>query len=429
MDTIFALASARGKAGVAVIRVSGENAHQACGAICGALPSPRMTGLRKLHHRGEFIDEAVVLVFDAGKSFTGEPTVELHIHGSTATTRAVLAALGDQSGLRLAEPGEFTRRALENGRLDLTQVEGLADLIDAETEAQRRQALAVMSGELGRRAKAWRAELIQALALLDATIDFSDEEIPDGLVGHVREIVDRLYASLQQEMKGGAAAERIRDGFEVAIIGEPNVGKSTLLNALAGRDAAITSDVAGTTRDVIEVRMEIGGLPVTLLDTAGIRESDDAVEQIGIARAIERALAADMRVFLHLGEKEFPLDPVDGDLVVRAKADLGYVPSSDGLAISAKTGEGVEVLLGRLRDVLAERVSGSSLVIRERHRQALSKAICALARARDGLGCEALVELVSDDLRVAAMSLEMLIGKVGVEDLLGEIFSRFCIGK
>ncbi len=429
MDTIFALASAKGKSGIAVVRVSGENAHRACSVICGGLPSPRSAGLRKIRHRGEFIDEALVLVFEAGRSFTGEPVVELHIHGSIATTRAVLVALGDQPGLRLAEPGEFTRRALENGRLDLTQVEGLADLIDAETEAQRRQALAVMSGELGRRAKAWRADLVQALAFLDATIDFSEEEIPDGLLGHVLEIVDRLCESVEKELQGGTAAERIRDGFEVAIVGEPNVGKSSLLNVLAGRDAAITSDIAGTTRDVIEVRMDIGGLPVTLLDTAGIRDSDDVVEQIGVSRAIERAAAADIRIFLHLGDARFPLEPKVGDLVVRAKADLGHLGATDGLLISAKTGLGVETLIDRLREVLTQRVAGSSLAIRERHRQILGKASCALTRARDGLKSGVLVELVSDDLRVAAMSMEMLIGKVGVEDLLGEIFSRFCIGK
>lgn len=269
MDTIFALASARGKAGVAVIRISGPRAWDAASALGGPLPEARRASVRKLEWNGEPLDEGLVLTFADGASFTGELAVELHIHGAVATIEAVLRALGGMSGLRMAEPGEFTRRALENGRFDLSQVEGLADLIDAETEAQRKQALKVLSGDVSRQAEAWRRDLIRAAALLEATIDFADEDVPVDVGPEVLRLVEGVVAELRQAITGYGAAERIRQGFEVAIVGRPNAGKSTLLNALAGREAAITSETAGTTRDVIEVRMDVDGLAVTFLDTAG----------------------------------------------------------------------------------------------------------------------------------------------------------------
>jgi tRNA modification GTPase len=426
MDTVFALASARGKAGVAVIRVSGDQAWVAAEALCGGLPAPRKAGVRRITHEGRVLDEALVLVFEAGASFTGEPCVELQIHGGTATARAVLRALATQPGLRLAEPGEFSRRALENGRMDLTQIEGLADLIDAETEAQRRQAIAVMSGDLGRKAQLWRADLVRASALLAVTIDFSDEDVPEEVSDEVIRLLTGVRDGVGRELAGALAAERIKDGFEVAIVGAPNVGKSTLLNALAGREAAITSDIAGTTRDVIEVRMEIQGLAVTLLDTAGLRLSDDRVEQIGIARGLDRARRADLRIFLKEGDEVLPLLPEKGDIVVFAKGDLR---SSGGLAVSGKTGAGIDDLISRIGNVLGERVSGSSLVIRERQRSALLGAMASLESAQAVLRADVGVELAAAEVHAASVSLEMMIGKVGVEDLLEEIFSRFCIGK
>ena len=426
MDTVFALASARGKAGVAVIRVSGDQAWVAAEALCGGLPAPRQAGVRRVRHEGRVLDEALVLVFEAGASFTGEPCVELQIHGGTATVRAVLRALAVQPGLRLAEPGEFSRRALENGRMDLTQIEGLADLIDAETEAQRRQAIAVMSGDLGRKAQLWRADLVRASALLAVTIDFSDEDVPEEVSDEVVRLLSGVRDGVGRELAGALAAERIKDGFEVAIVGAPNVGKSTLLNALAGREAAITSDIAGTTRDVIEVRMEIHGLAVTLLDTAGLRLSDDRVEQIGIARGLDRARGADLRIFLKEGDEALPLLPEKDDIVVLAKGDLR---SSEGLAVSGKTGAGIDDLISRIGNVLGERVSGSSLVIRERQRSALLGAMASLESAQAVLRADAGVELAAAEVHAASVSLEMMIGKVGVEDLLEEIFSRFCIGK
>ncbi len=350
MDTVFALATASGKAGVAVVRISGPLAHQAGIALCGSLPEPRHTALRDVRDsEGNLIDTALVLSFQGPASFTGEDVVELQLHGSIAVTSAVLRVLSQQSGLRMAEPGEFTRRALENGRLDLAQVEGLADLIDADSEAQRRQAQRVLSGELGRLAQDWRQKLIRAAALLEATIDFADEDVPTDVTPEVNALLMSVRADMEKEIVGVEINERIRSGFEVAIVGAPNVGKSTLLNALAGRDAAITSEYAGTTRDVIEVRMELAGLPVTLLDTAGLRETDDFVEGIGISRAVQRADLADIRVFLTEDTDSLGIEIKPEDIVLRPKADT-LANKKD--AVSGKTGEGITDLVARLTSIL-----------------------------------------------------------------------------
>ena len=422
MDTIFAPATARGKAGVAVIRISGPLAHAAGAALAGKLPLPRSSGLRKLSHDGRVLDEALVLVFDAGQSFTGEDVVELHTHGSVAVVAVVLRALSAQTGLRLAEPGEFTRRALENGRLDLAQVEGLADLIEAETEAQRRQAFRVLSGAIGQRATAWRERMIRAAALVEASIDFGDEDVPVDVWPDVMGLMQDLLADLRSEVQGFAAKERLRDGFEVAIVGAPNAGKSTLLNALAGRDAALTSHIAGTTRDVIEVKMDLRGLPVTLLDTAGLRQASDMVESMGIERALQRAGDADLRVFL-LDDRGMPpgLSALPDDIILRGKSDLG-----DG-DISGVTGQGIEPLLERISEMLGQRVASSAVITHERHRLAIQRAIGALESAQTAV--EQGGEFVAEDLRHAARAMESLVGKVDVESLLGEIFARFCIGK
>lgn len=422
MDTIYALATSRGKAGVAVVRVSGPRAFEAGEKIAGSLPHARGTALRRLQGRNGPIDEALVLRFDAGASFTGEDVVEFQVHGSTAVINALLDELGSH-GLRIAEPGEFTRRALENDRLDLAQVEGLADLIDAETEAQRVQALRVLSGALGEKADEWRRDLIRAAALLEATIDFVDEEVPVDVSPEVLELIDRTKAALTREAEGARVAERIRDGFEVAIVGAPNAGKSTLLNALAGRDAAITSDIAGTTRDVIEVRMDLGGLPVTLLDTAGLRDTDDQVEQLGVARAKDRALAADLRIFL-LSDDPLDFDPLDDDIVVEGKADL------TGRGVSGKTGEGIDFLFEQITRVLESRASHGGTAIRARHRNAIIHARDALDMARIEVenGAER-SELAAEELWSAIRALDSLVGRVDVENVLDEIFASFCLGK
>ncbi|MCZ8334173.1 MAG: tRNA uridine-5-carboxymethylaminomethyl(34) synthesis GTPase MnmE [Rhodobacteraceae bacterium] len=424
MDTIYALASARGKAGVAVLRLSGPRSHEAVVAFAGACPEPRIASLRTLRWQGQVVDQALVVVFSEGRSFTGEASAEFHLHGSQAVIQSVLRALGEMPGLRLAEAGEFTRRALENGRLDLTQVEGLADLIDAETEAQRRQAQRVLSGAIGRKAESWRGRLIRAAALIEATIDFADEDVPVDVGPEVIALIDAVAGELKSEMAGSKAAERIRDGFEVAIVGAPNAGKSTLLNALAGREAAITSEIAGTTRDVIEVRMSIDGLAVTILDTAGLRETSDVVERMGVDLALRRARDADLRVFLMSDEPMPELSPVADDIVVRGKADLG------GQGVSGLTGQGVASLLEDIGSRLGQRVAGAATVTRERHRLAVERAIRSLESARLEVERGAVrAEIAADDLRVAISALESLVGRVDVESLLDEIFSSFCIGK
>lgn len=428
MDTIYATATARGRAGLAVLRISGPESFPAGKALAGRLPPLRTAGLRRLTWNGELLDEALVLTFARGASFTGEDVVELHLHGGPAVVGAVLRALADQPGLRLAEPGEFTRRALENGVLDLTQVEGLADLIDAETEAQRRQAVRVLSGSVGRRVDGWRRDLIRAGALLEATIDFADEDVPVDVSPEVLALIDRLMADFGREAAGVKAAERIRDGFEVAIVGAPNAGKSTLLNQLAGREAAITSEIAGTTRDVIEVRMEIAGLPVTFLDTAGLRDTDDRLEQAGIDRAIARAESADLRLFLMDGSALPILQPTGDDLVVLGKADTRSGVS--GLAVSGKTGQGLSEVIDRIGTILQSRVASASALVRERHRIAVTSAIAALAEARaEVVRDDSRVELAAEHLRQAVRALDALVGRVDVEDLLSEIFASFCIGK
>ncbi|MXU64713.1 tRNA uridine-5-carboxymethylaminomethyl(34) synthesis GTPase MnmE [Oceanomicrobium pacificus] len=434
-DTIFARASAAGAAGVAVLRLSGGAAKAAAAELAGDLPPARQAGLRLLRDPGDgsAIDQALVLVFDAPASFTGEDVVEFHLHGSPAVVAAVGRILAAQPGLRLADPGEFTRRALDNGRLDLAQVEGLSDLVVAETEAQRRQALRVMRGALSEKAGRWRTDLVRAMALIEATIDFADEEVPEDVTPEVEALMAATRHALEAERDGGRVSERIRDGFEVAIVGKPNAGKSTLLNAIAGRDAAITSEIAGTTRDVIEVRMDLNGLPVTLLDTAGLRDSDDRVEQIGVARARDRADAADLRLFLLETPdevEELGVSSRDGDVMVLGKADLGGEQVTGIARVSGKTGLGVDDLLDRLSETLAARASGASAAIRQRHRDALDAAAASLVRAENHVrnGSD-FSELAAEDLRHAVRALDSLIGRVDVEHVLDEIFASFCLGK
>jgi tRNA modification GTPase len=328
----------------------------------------------------------------------------------------------------MAEAGEFTRRALENERLDLAQVEGLADLIESETEAQRKQAMRVLSGALGDKASGWRTSLIRAAALIEATIDFADEDVPIDVSPEVLEILANVMLELESEVSGVRISERIREGFEVAIVGPPNVGKSTLLNALAGREAAITSEIAGTTRDVIEVRMDLAGLPVTLLDTAGLRDTTDIVETVGIARAKERAEMADLRVILIPSFGVTPeIQPKDGDLVVIGKDDGG---SSVNASVSGKTGQGIEWLISSISDRLLAMASGASTATHERHRISMTIALSTLESAKNEvlMGSDR-AELAAEDMRTAIRALDALVGRVDVENLLDEIFSSFCIGK
>jgi len=428
MDTIFALASAQGKAGVAVIRLSGPGAHAAAAELCGVKPLERGMTLHALRNtQGETLDQALVLTFFAPASFTGEDVAELQIHGSTAGVVSVLQALSDIDGVRLAEPGEFTRRAMENGKMDLAQVEGLADLIDAETEAQRRQAQSLLSGALGELAEGWRRDLIRAAALIESTIDFADEDVPVDVTPEVSGLLDSVRKDLEREASGVVIAERIRTGFEVAIIGAPNVGKSTLLNSLAGRAAAITSEFAGTTRDVIEVRMDLAGLPVTLLDTAGLRATSDVVEGKGIALARARAESADLRVFLAEDSDVLDVAMRADDILVRPKRDIRQ--DKEG-AISGLTGEGTDELVQSIAQVLTKRTASTGIATRERHRDAMMQALEGLREAQMNLekGPNH-YDIGAEELRRAIRSLESLVGRIDVENLLDEIFASFCLGK
>ncbi|WP_223421849.1 tRNA uridine-5-carboxymethylaminomethyl(34) synthesis GTPase MnmE [Tateyamaria pelophila] len=427
MDTIFALATAQGRAGVAVIRISGPRAFDAAKTLCSTLPTGRAPELRALVGvDGEVLDRALVLKFPGPGSFTGEDTVELHLHGSIAVVAIVLRTLG--LGIaRLAEPGEFTRRALENNKMDLAQVEGLADLIEAETEAQRVQAMRGMSGDLGHRIEEWRSKLIRAAALVEATIDFADEDVPVDVSPEVIGLLHAVRDDIAQQLNGFSAAERIRTGFEVAIVGPPNAGKSTLLNALARRDAAITSQRAGTTRDIIEVRMDMRGIPVTLLDTAGLRDGEDEVEALGIEKAIARAEHADLRIFLKEPGETLRIDVQSGDLVLAPKADqrTDEVP-----AISGVTGQGMTELIDHVAGELSKRTMGAGLVTHERHSIAMQQSLNNLQIAQEWVGAGPdHYDIAAEEIRFAIRALEAVVGRVDVENLLDEIFASFCLGK
>jgi tRNA modification GTPase len=413
--------------------VSGTHAFPAAAALTGRLPQPRTPALRWLRapEGGGRLDQALVLAFRAPGSFTGEDIVEFQLHGGPAVCRSVLDALAGVAGLRPAEPGEFTRRALLNGRLDLAQVEGLGDLISAETAAQQRQALRMMDGALSRLGAAWGRELIGALAFVEASIDFADEELPADLLASAASGLDRVAEAMDRELATSRIAERIRDGFEVALIGPPNVGKSTLLNALAGREVALTSELAGTTRDVIEVRLDLDGLALTLLDTAGLREAGERIEVLGVERARRRAEAADLRIFLVDDRGEIPALGVErraDDIVALAKADCR--PPAESLAVSGLTGAGIDRLLAAMASTLGERAATSGAIAHARQREAVQRARAAVAGASAELASPyARAEIAAEEIRTALRALDFLLGKVDVEAVLDVVFQSFCLGK
>jgi tRNA modification GTPase len=433
IDTIFAQATPPGRSGIAIVRLSGPRAFEAAAALAGTLGGARAASLRWLLDpvSGEPLDQALVLPFAGPASFTGEDVVELHLHGSVAVVRSVLAALATQPGLRIAEPGEFARRALLNDRLDLSQVEGLGDLIAAETAAQRRQAVNLMRGALARLAEGWRHELVRVLAFVEASIDFADEELPPDLLDRLTADLASTVAAIESEISRARIAERVREGFEVALVGPPNVGKSTLLNALAGRDAALTSEVAGTTRDVIEVRADLGGLALTILDMAGIRDTAETVEQKGVARARTRAAEADLRLFLlddPADRDTLGVSVQPGDITVLAKADLR--PASEALSVSGLTGQGLDTLLSRITAMLQDQATTASTLSHERQRAAACDCAVAAAAALVELRRpDPRVELASEELHRALRALDFLDGKVDVEAVLDVIFHSFCLGK
>lgn len=444
-DTIFAPATAAGRAAVAVVRVSGPATLSVVEALTGHPPKARMAALRTLRHGGVDLDEALVLRFEGPASYTGEDSAEFHVHGGRAVVEALLSALSDL-GLRLAEPGEFTRRAFENGKLDLTQAEGVADLIDAETEAQRKQALGQVGGALGQRYDRWRDLLIQSLAMLEAAVDFPDEDLPEAVAERARPGLRTLSAELDTALADVSRGRRVRDGFRIALVGAPNAGKSTLLNGLVEREAAIVTDTPGTTRDVIEVPLVLAGYKVLVADTAGLRETSDAIEAEGVRRARAWAEEADLRLWVvdgfhvkHTVKLQEAVRP--GDWLILNKADIAQGSALDEAA-ARWAGEGLRVVrlsarsaaaVSEVREALsahvAEALSGAEFpaATRLRHAERLREAQDHLLRALSEVGLE--VELAAEDVRLAARALEKITGRVDPEDVLGRVFSTFCIGK
>lgn len=443
--TIFALATAAGRAAVAVVRLSGPCSAGALEALGGPLPAPRRAVLRRLRRNGEVLDEALALWLPGPASFTGEDSAELHLHGGRATVEAVCAALV-ALGLRLAEPGEFSRRAFQNGKLDLTQAEAVADLVDAETEGQRRQALGQLEGGLSDRYRVWRERLVQALARLEAAVDFPDEDLPDTLN---REVGDRILAlaeDLESALADQGRGERIRDGYKIALAGAPNAGKSSLLNRLAGREAAIVTDRPGTTRDVIEVPAVVNGFRVIYADMAGIRDTDDPIEIEGVRRAVSWAESADLRLWVvdgsggpgAAGEAAHLVRA--GDVLVLNKADRPAGPAiaaaramAQALAVdvvpaSALVEGGVSGLEAAIEGKVQGLLGGDfPAVTRLRHRRRLQEAVEFLRRGASALASAP--ELAAEDLRHAARALGRIAGRIDPEEVLGEVFASFCIGK
>ncbi|HEX7532585.1 MAG TPA: tRNA uridine-5-carboxymethylaminomethyl(34) synthesis GTPase MnmE [Methyloceanibacter sp.] len=434
-DTIVALASGVGPSAIAVVRVSGPGTRAVLEALAGGVPEPRHAALRDIGPpRWALLDRGLVLWFPAPASFTGEDMAELQLHGSRAIVSGLIDAVLSLSGTRLAEPGEFVSRAFANGKLDLRQVEGLADLINAETRCQREQALLQTQGFAGARYEDWRQSLLKAQALVEAELDFADEgDVGVGTALHASVIVDALLAELAEPLKG--RGERLRDGVRIVIAGPPNAGKSSLLNALAKRDVAIVSEEAGTTRDAIEGHLDLGGLPVTLTDTAGLREAEGKVEAEGVRRALARAGEADVVIWLVDAAAPVwqPPDSLRAGshslLVVLNKIDLAPGANGDCIAISARTGQGMEQLIEALEQAAAQATeagAGSPLMTRARHRVELEGARDALRRFGDP---SLSPELKAEELRIAARHLGRLTGRIDVEEVLGAIFAEFCIGK
>ena len=435
-DTIFALATPPGRGAVAIIRISGPDTATVLEAIGAGGVKPRLASVRILTHDGRLVDQALILRFVGPNSYTGEDSAELHLHGGRAVVEAASLALL-ANGLRPAEAGEFTRRAFQNGRMDLAQAEAVADLIDAETEAQKAQALGQLDGALSQTYAGYRRDLLKALSLVEAEIDFPDEEVPDNLARTAGPVLGQLIADLKSALADSDRGRRVREGYRIVLLGETNAGKSSLFNALTAREAAIVTPIAGTTRDVLDADIMIGGYAVTLSDTAGLRESDDPVEAEGIRRARARAEGADLRLWVRSPSQGQGDDPAalfvkPQDLQVLNKADLGPVPAVEGLAsltVSTQNSQGMAELYDWISERLARDLSGADFpaVTRERHRRRLVEALASVEQGRRAL--DIAPEMAGDDLRRAADALSRVTGAIGVEDILGEVFSSFCIGK
>jgi tRNA modification GTPase len=434
-STIVAPASGPGPSGVGVVRVSGPDAATALRQLVGNLPPPRTASLRTLKDSdGNAIDRALVLWFPAPASFTGEDVCEFHVHGGRAVVAATIEACVAIQGVKLAKPGEFTRRAFENGKMDLSAAEGLGDLIEAETRSQRQQALRQMEGALADQVTSWRAQIIDALADAEGDIDFPDEDLPPGLSGRTRARIEKLRDELEKNLHLSELAIRIRDGFRITILGAPNSGKSSLINALSRREAAIVSPIAGTTRDIVEVRLVLGGAVVWLADTAGLREGRDEIEVIGIERAQAHAESADLRLCLIADESErVALMPFKRpqDLWVLTKADLLTWPlaETNDLILSSQTGQGIDFLESTIAHCVQRDLTSleSAPLTRLRHKQAVTETISSLTRALNAQGAAS--ELIAEDLRLAVRALGEIIGRVDMDEVLDRLFAQFCIGK
>lgn len=442
-DTIFALSSGHPPAGIAVVRISGPKTQPVLETICAKAPLGREPVLTKIQHpvTNDVLDEALVLLFAAPASYTGEDVAELHLHGGRAVVKAIIETLADFDDLRLAEPGEFTRRAFESGKLDLTAVEGISDLISADTEHQRRQAIRQATGSLYACCERWRRDLIRCRAMIEAEFDFSDEEdIPGSVSDTIWTDIERVQAEFVEQISLGERGERLKDGLRIVILGRPNAGKSSLLNRLAQRDVAIVTEEAGTTRDILSVDMDLAGFPVTIMDTAGIRETSGLVEKEGIRRAFDQAKASDL--VLELIDCTAPEEPIDHANDIDApvwrvlnKADLddgpeiGNFSDMQPLIISAKTGQGIDDLMNAVTDFCKDYWHGSegALISRSRHRQILQRASAALDRALKTDHHP--LEIRAEEIRFACDEVGRISGRVDVEDLLDVIFSEFCVGK
>ncbi|MGF6226998.1 tRNA modification GTPase [Inquilinus ginsengisoli] len=435
-DTIFAPATPTGRGGVAVLRISGPGAGPALSALTGRpLPTPRLATLAELRDPadGAPLDRGLALWFSGPASYTGEDVVELHLHGGRAVTRGVVEALSRIAGLRPAEPGEFTKRAFLAGKLDLTEAEAVADLVDAETRAQRLQALRQLGGALGQLYEGWRSALMRALAMTEAALDFPDEGLPPNLAAEAERIVAEVFAAVAAHLDDADRGERLREGVHIAILGPVNAGKSSLLNALARRDAAIVSDRPGTTRDVVEVALDLRGFPVVLADTAGLRDTADEIEAEGIRRSHRRAAEADLRLVIRDVGEPISADPAlgPGPDTIRVVNKIDCMPdaprAADEIALSVRTGAGLDRLLDVLAQAVERRLTGdgSPALTRARHRAALEDARDALVRVPSA----PLPELAAEDLRLALRAIGRITGRVDVEDMLDLLFGSFCIGK
>ncbi|HKR90437.1 MAG TPA: tRNA uridine-5-carboxymethylaminomethyl(34) synthesis GTPase MnmE [Phenylobacterium sp.] len=433
IDTIFAPATAAGRAAIAVVRLTGPRTASAVRALAGQLPAPRRAVVRRLYGPGGAeIDEGLVLWFPAPGSYTGEDAAELHVHGGRAVLAGLLEALAALD-LRLAEPGEFTRRAFENGKLDLAQAEAVADLVDAETDAQRKQALAQLDGRLSEVQGRWRDGLTEALAMFEAAVDFPDEEVPADVAARAQPILAGLVQQLEAAAAEVERGERVREGYRIALIGAPNAGKSTLLNALARREAAIVTAIPGTTRDIIEVPLQLGGYKAIVADTAGLRSTEDIVEAEGVRRAAAWAGAADLRVWLVDGAAATAPEPPAGlaptDLILRTKRDLGEGDADlPGTPFTARSPNDVAWLEQTLTERVVEALAAAEppAATRLRHRRLLEE---AASRLRQAMAEPEALELAAEDVRLAARALDRITGRIDPEAVLGKIFSSFCIGK